>query len=132
MNWKIIGPSALINAVLTIILSIVFLPLSFLGPIIGGFLASYFSKGYEDYEGMDEKDGAVVGAISGLAGGLIVALLFIIGVGDISAVTGFLSSKIGALTGGAIITGYIILELSVVASFILGLVGGIIGVVVKM
>lgn len=131
MDWKIIGPSALINAALTIALSIVFLPLSFLGPIIGGFLASYFSKRYEDYEGMDEKDGAVVGAISGLVGGLIIALLFIIGVGNISAITGLISSKIGALTGGALITGYIVLELSVVVSFVLGLVGGVIGVVVK-
>ncbi len=131
MNWKIMGPSALINAALTIVLSIVFLPISFLGPIVGGFLASYFTKGYEDYEGMDEKDGAVVGAISGLVGGLIIALLFIIGIGDISAVSGFISSKIGAITGGTIIAGYIILELSVILSFILGLIGGIIGVAVK-
>lgn len=131
MDWKIIGPSALINAALTIVLSIVFLPFSFLGPLTGGFLASYLSKGYEDYEEMDEKDGAVVGAISGAVGGLIIALLFIIGVGDISAVSGFVSSKIGTITGGTIITGYIIIELSLIASFLLGLVGGVIGVIVK-
>jgi len=124
MDWKIIGPSALINAAITIVLSLIVFPLLFLGPIIGGFLASYLTKGYEDYEGMDEKDGAVVGAISGLIGGLIVGLVFLLGFGDISA-------KIGLIAGNILITGYVILELSLIISFILGLIGGVIGVVVK-
>jgi hypothetical protein len=130
MDWKIIGPSALINAVLTIVLSLIFFPLSFLGPLTGGFLASYLSKGYEDYDKMDEKDGAVVGAISGLIGGLIIGILFVLGFGDISAIIGLIS-KIGAIAGSTLIKGYVILEFTLVMSFVLGLVGGVIGVIVK-
>jgi Family of unknown function (DUF5518) len=126
MDWKIIGISALVNVVLTIILSWIFLPISFLGPITGGFLASYLSKGYEDYDEMDEKDGAVLGSISGIIGGLTIGLLLILGLGDISAITGLISSQIGL-----ILTGYIIIQLSVIISFILGLLGGVLGVIVK-
>jgi hypothetical protein len=131
MDWKIIGISALINATVTSVLSFIFFPLAFLGPIIGGFLASYPSKGFEDYEKMDEKDGAVVGAISGGIGGLIIGLLFILGLGNISAVTGLISSQIGTMTGSIFIAGYIIIELAIVISSVLGLVGGVIGVAVK-
>lgn len=131
MDYKLIGLSALVNAALTIILSIIFLPLFFLGPLTGGFLSSYLSKGFEDYAEMDKTDGAVVGAISGSIGGLITGLLFFLGLGDISAITGLISSQIGGITGGFIITGYIILELSIIIGFVLGLVGGVIGVLVK-
>jgi len=132
MNWKIIGISALVNTILTIILSLIFFPLFFLGSFTGGFLASYLSEGYEDYDKMDEKDGAVVGAVSGLIGGVIIGLLFILGFGDISAITGLISTKIGVLTDHhTIITGYIIFQFSVIISFFIGLVGGIVGVVVK-
>ena len=131
MDWKIIGLSALINAALTVILSLIFLPLSFLGPLIGGFLASYPSKGFEDYDKMDEKDGAVVGTFSGLIGGLIIGLVSILGFGGLNAITGLISSQIGTITGGFIITGYIIIELSIIISLVLGLVGGVIGVIVK-
>ncbi|MGZ7047122.1 MAG: DUF5518 domain-containing protein [Methanobacterium sp.] len=130
MDWKIIGISAFINVALTITLSIVFFPLLFLGPLIGGFLASYSSKGYEDYDKMDEKDGAVVGAMSGLIGGLIIALLFIVGLGNIGSITALISS-IGLLGSNAIFKGYILIEFSLIMSFILGLIGGIIGVLVK-
>jgi hypothetical protein len=132
MNWKIIGLSAFINAFVTIVLSLLFFPLFFLGPLIGGFFASYLSKGYEDYDKMDEKDGAVVGAISGLIGGIIISILFILGIGDISAIIGLISTKIEAFTGYfTLITGYIIFQVSVFISFIFGLIGGVIGVIVK-
>jgi hypothetical protein len=125
MEWKIIGLSAVINAVLTILLSIVFFPLFFIGPLIGGFLAAYLSKGYEDYDVMDEKDGAIVGAVCGLMGGFIIALFLILEIGTVSM---FLKPLIGDNT---LIIGYIILQLSVLISFVLGLVGGVIGVYVK-
>jgi hypothetical protein len=124
MDWKIIGLSALINTALTIVLSLIFFPLLFLGPLTGGFLSSYLNKGYEDYDKMDEKDGMVVGAISGLIGGLIIGLLFISGFGDINAI-------IGTIAGNTLITGYIIIQLSIVISLVLGLLGGAIGVIVK-
>ncbi len=125
MDWKIIGISALINAVITSVLSFIFFPLAFLGPIIGGFLSSYPSEGFEDYERMDEKDGAVVGAISGLIGGLIIALILVLGFGNISAI----GLKIGL--DNVITTGYVVLQLSIVISLVLSLIGGVIGVVIK-
>lgn len=132
MEWKIIGLSALVNAVLTVILSLIFFPLSLLGPVTGGFLVSYLSRGYEEYyDKVDEKDGAVLGAISGLLGGLIVGLLFILGFGGISAVIGLISSKLGTIAGNNIVIGYTLIELSIVVSCVLGSIGGIIGVIVK-
>ena len=131
MNWKIIGLSALVNTILTIILSLIFFPLFFLGPLTGGFLASYLSEGFEDYDKMDEKDGAVVGAVSGLIGGIVIGLLFILGFGDINAITGLISTKIGIINHITLITGYIIFQFSVIISFILGLVGGVVGVAAK-
>jgi hypothetical protein len=126
MDWKIIGIGALVNAALTVILSWIFLPLFFLGPIAGGFVASYLTKGFEDYDEMDEKDGAVLGSISGIIGGLIIGLLLILGVGDMGVITGLISTQVGL-----ILTGYIIIQLSVIISFILGLLGGVFGVIVK-
>lgn len=125
MDLKIIGISALVNAFLTIILSIIFLPLLLLGPFTGGFLASYLSRGYEDYDKMDEKDGMVVGAISGLIGGLIVGILSILGIGDITVILEVIS------TGSTLINAYIVIQLSLIMSFVLGLVGGVVGVTVK-
>lgn len=126
MDWKIIGLSGLINAILTIMIFWIFVPLFFIGPLIGGFLASYLAKGFEDYEGVDEKDGAVLGTLSGIIGGLILGLLFIMGLGNIGAITGLVSTGMGV-----IVTAYIIIQLSVIISLILGLIGGIIGAVVK-
>ena len=126
MDWKIIGLGALVNAALTIILSWIFLPLFVLGPLTGGFLASYLGKGFEDYEEMDAKDGAVLGTMSGIIGGLIIGLLFILGLGDISALTGLMEG-----VGSFIITAYIIIQLSVIISLVLGLIGGVLGVLVK-
>lgn len=125
MDLKLIGLSALVNAALTIVFSIIFFPLLFLGPLIGGFLASYLSKGFEDYDRMDEKDGMVVGAISGLIGGLIIGLLSILGIGNISNVIEVMAIN------NIFINSFIILQLSLIISFILGLVGGVTGVLVK-
>lgn len=79
---------------------------------------------------MDEKDGAVVGAISGLIGGLIVGILYIIGVGAINNVLGIISTKFGVVAG-SIIAGFVIINISTEISFLLGMIGGVIGVVIK-
>lgn len=131
MDYKIIGLGALIGAALSMFLSLFYFPIIFLGPFIGGILTSYLNKGFEDYEEMNIADGAVIGGISGAISGIVIILLFFLGLGDISAITGFLSSKIGSITGSFIITGYIVLELSLIIGFILGLIGGIIGVFLK-
>ena len=128
MEWKVIGLSAFINAVLTTLLSIYMLPFIFAGSLIGGFLAAYLSQGYEDYALMDKKDGAVLGAVSGLLGGFIITLFFILGFGTIGVV---IKSVIGNIGNNPIILAYIILQLSVIMSFIFGLLGGIVGIFVK-
>lgn len=124
MNLKLLGLAAFVNAILTVIITVIYLPLFFIGPIIGGFLVSYLSKGYEDYSGLDWKDGAVVGAISGLVGGLILSLLFIL--------LGTWNATLESFTGdNLILMYYVILQVTVIISFILGLVGGVLGVTIK-
>ena len=130
MDWKIIGLGSFINIVLTSIFSLIFFPLFFLGPIIGGFFSSYLTEGFENYDKMDEKDGAVVGAISGLMGGLIVGILYIIGFGAINNVLGIISAKFGVVAG-SIIAGFVIINISTEISFVLGMIGGVIGVIIK-
>lgn len=130
MSWKdITGLNVLVSAVLTVILSLIFFPLSFLGPITGGFLLSYFTKGYKEYYD-NEKNGVIIGAISGLIGGLIIGLLLILSFGDINAVMGLIYSKIGIILGNKF-TGYTLIEISIIVSFFLGVMGGIIGIIVK-
>lgn len=131
MDWKIIGISALVNAALTVGLSLIYIPLLFLGPFIGGLLASYLTKGFEDYEKMDRKDGAVVGAISGIIGGFVIGLLSLLGFGAISTITGLIYTKIGGIPGGIVLMGYVIFQISMILSLVLGLVGGVTGVVLK-
>lgn len=131
-NWKIIGLSGLFNAALTIILIIIFFPLFFLGPLTGGFLASYFSRGYEDYDKMDLKDGTVVGIFSGIIGGLIITLILIIGFGAINTLINLISLKIGIITGAnTVVATYLIFQLSLIISIILGAIGGLIGIKAK-
>jgi hypothetical protein len=131
-DWKIIGLSGLINAVLTIILIVIYFPLFFLGPLIGGFLASYFSRGYEYYDKMDLKDGAIVGTFSGIIGGLIITLILIMGFETINTIINLISINIGIISGAnTIVAAYIIFELSIIISTILGAIGGLIGIKVK-
>lgn len=130
-EWKIIGLAGLIGAVLTLILIIIFYPIFFVGPIVGGFLASYFSHGYEDYDKMDMKDGFVIGTFSGIIGGLIITLLLISGFGAISSMMNLISLKMEMFGANTLVVAYIILQFSVIISTILGAVGGTIGVAVK-
>jgi hypothetical protein len=68
-DWKAIGIGALINAVLTIVLTIVLFPLFFLGPVIGGFLATYMAQDNYGYYSGNPTEGAADGAVSGVIGG---------------------------------------------------------------
>lgn len=129
-DWKIICLSGLVGAVLSFVLSLVYFPLFILGPFIGGFLASYFSRSYEDYTGMDRRDGAVIGVFSGIVGGLILSLLLIFGLGAINSILGLISTGMGATTD-IILAGYVIFQLSVIVCMILGALGGVVGVIVK-
>jgi hypothetical protein len=129
-DWKIICLSGLVGAVLSFVLFLVYFPLFILGPFIGGFLASYFSRSYEDYTGMDRRDGAVIGVFSGIVGGLILSLLLIFGLGAINSILGLISTGMGATTD-IILAGYVIFQLSVIVCMILGALGGVVGVIVK-
>ncbi len=131
-EWKIIGLSALINSGLTILIITLIVPLFFLGPLIGGFLSSYLSHGYDGYAKMDLKDGFIVGAISGIIGGLIITTVLILGFGTISIIMGLISSKIGINHNtNTLLAAYVILEFSVLISTIIGAIGGTMGVIVK-
>lgn len=128
-NWKIICISGLLSATLSFVLSLVYFPLFILGPLIGGFLASYFSKNYEIYVGIDIKDGAIIGVFSGIIGGLIFSLFLIFGGSAISITTGLLSTGMGVIVD-VIVAGYVILQLSLIVSMILGALGGVVGVII--
>ena len=129
-DWEIICLSGLVDAVLSFVLSLVYFTSLILGPFIGGFLASYFSRSYEDYTGMDRRDGAVIGVFSGIVGGLILSLLLIFGLGAINSILGLISTGMGATTD-IILAGYVIFQLSVIVCMILGALGGVVGVIVK-
>ncbi|MCC7559322.1 MAG: DUF5518 domain-containing protein [Methanobacterium sp.] len=131
-DWKIIGLGGLVNASLSIIFIVIFFPLSFLGPLTGGFLASYFSQSYEDYAKMDLKDGAIAGIISGMIGGLIITIILIMGFEAIEVIINLISLEIGMIPGAnTLVAAYIIFQLSIIISIILGALGGAIGIMVK-
>ena len=92
MEWKFVVVGVLISAVLTLVLAVVFLPLFFLGPVIGGVFAAYLDRG-------DNQAGAVEGAVSGVIGGLIMGALFLLGFGTISAIIGVIFTNAGAAAG---------------------------------
>ncbi len=129
-DWKIIILSGIVSAVIAIILSLIFFPLFFLGPLIGGFFAAYFSQGYEDYGRLDRKDGAVIGVLSGIIGGVIISSFFILGFGTLNTIMGLINTKMGVIANN-MIAGYIILQFSIIISIILGAIGGFIGVMAK-
>ena len=131
-DWKIIGLGGLFNAVLSIIFIFISFPLFFLGPLTGGFLASYFSQRYEDYAKMDLKDGAIAGIISGMIGGLIITIILIMGFEAIEVIINLISLEIGIIPGAnTLVAAYIIFQLSIIISIILGALGGAIGIMVK-
>lgn len=69
---------------------------------------------------MNRIDGTSVGTVTGLIGVLIIGILTFMGTGDINAIIGLITIKIAR---NSIITGYITIELSLIAGFVLGLVG---------
>jgi hypothetical protein len=131
-EWKIIGLSGLLNAAITILLIILYYPLFFLGPLIGGFLASYRSAKYEDYTEMDVKDGAIVGVISGIIGGLIITLILITEFEAVTSLINLITLNVDLIPGDSVaIAAYIILQLSMIISITLGAIGGVMGIHAK-
>ncbi len=131
-DWKAIGIGALVNAVLTIVLSVIIFPLFFLGPVIGGFLATYLSQENIEYFRGNPTEGAADGAVSGVIGGLILGLIFILGFGALSAIIGLVFTQIGVVAGTiTLITGMFITFISVIIGGVFGAIGGVIGLSVR-
>jgi hypothetical protein len=131
-DWKAVGIGALINSVLTIVLTIGFFPLFFLGPVIGGLITTYMSEENLRYYSGNPLEGAADGALSGVIGGLIIGLIFILGFGALSAIIGIIFTQIGQAAGTiTLITGLFITIISVLVGGVLGAIGGVIGFSVK-
>lgn len=121
VDWKAVALGSIINAVLTIVLTIAFFPLFFLGPIAGGMLATYMGIG-------TKKDAPVEGALTGIIGGLIIGILFIAGFGALSAIIGLIFAKVGIVAGAiTVIAGAFITVVAMFLGGVLGAVGGVIG-----
>lgn len=127
-DWKAVGIGALITAILTIVLAIFIFPISFLGPIIGGFLTIYLMS--DEVE--ETKDSVVYGAMAGVIGGLIIGILTILGLGAIGALIGILLAKVGLFIGVVgVIIGLFITIISIFICGVLGAVGGVLGMFVR-
>lgn len=130
-DWKIIGLFGLFNAVVSVIAVFIFFPLAILGPLAGGFLATYYSRGYDDYYGdIDLKDAMVIGVLSGIIGGLLAGFTLIFATGTVAIFAGFLNTKLGALVD-SILAGFLILQIFVVVNMVLGALGGLLSFKVK-
>ncbi len=125
IDWKAVGVGSIINAVLTLVLTISFFPLFFLGPIVGGLLATYIGSG-------EKKDAPVEGALTGIIGGLIIGILFIAGFGALSAIIGLLFAKVGLVAGAiTVIAGVFITIMVMFLGGVLGALGGFIGAEIR-
>lgn len=125
VDWKAVGVGSLINAVLTIVLTISVFPLFFLGPIIGGLVATYIGRG-------DKKDAPIEGGLTGIIGGLIIGILFMAGFGALSAIIGLIFAKVGMVAGAmTLIAGLFITVVSIFLGGVLGVIGGFIGAEIR-
>lgn len=125
IDWKAVGVGSVVNAVLSLVLTIAFFPLFFLGPIVGGLLATYIGSG-------EKKDALAEGALTGIIGGLIIGILFIAGFGALSAIIGLIFAKIGILAGAmTLIAGVFITVVVMFVGAVLGAVGGVIGAEIR-
>ncbi|MBI4813360.1 MAG: DUF5518 domain-containing protein [Methanobacterium sp.] len=125
VDWNAVGVGSLVNAVLTIVLTISVFPLFFLGPIVGGLVATYIGRG-------KKKDAPVEGALTGIIGGLIIGILFIAGFGALSAIIGLIFAKVGLVAGAmTLIAGLFITVISIFLGGVLGAVGGLIGAEIR-
>ncbi len=125
VDWKAVGVGSVVNAVLSIVLTISVFPLFFLGPIIGGLLATYIGEG-------EKNDALVEGVLTGIIGGLIIGALFIAGFGALSAIIGLVFAKIGILAETmTLIAGVFITVVVVFIGAVLGAIGGVIGAEIR-
>lgn len=122
-DWISIGIGAVINAALTIVLALIFFPLFFLGPIIGGFVTVYLIR--DEFE---SESGIIHGGLAGILGGLIIGILSLFGVGIVAALVSLLLAELGVALGaiGAIFVIFFTV-LTMLVCGVLSAIGGAIG-----
>jgi hypothetical protein len=127
-NWTSVGIGAVITAGLTIVLALVFFPLFFIGPIIGGFVTVYLIRD----EFWEFESGTVNGALTGVVAGLIIGILSLLGIGVIAGVVALLLAKLGIIIGLAgVLLVVLITILAVIILGVLAAIGGAIGEYVR-
>jgi len=125
VDWKAVGVGSIINAVLTLVLLISVFPLFFVGPLVGGMVATYIGRG-------EKEDAPVEGALTGIIGGIIIGVLFIAGFGALSAIIGLVFAKVGVVAGAiTVIAGVFFTVLAIFIGGVLGLVGGFVGAEIR-
>jgi len=120
-DWISIGIGAVVNTVLTIVLALIFFPLFFLGPIIGGFVTVYLIR--------DEfGTGIIHGGLAGVLGGLIIGILSLFGVGIVAALLSLFLAELGVALGavGALFVIFFTV-LTMLVCGVLSAIGGAIG-----
>ena len=120
-DWISVAIGAIVNAALTFVLALIFFPLFFFGPIIGGFVTVYLIK--NEYE-----NGIIHGALAGVLGGFLIGILALFGVGIIAALVGILLAELGLAIGaiGAILVLFFTI-LTMLVCGVLSAIGGAIG-----
>lgn len=122
-DWIAIAIGAIVNGALTLVLALVFFPLFFLGPIIGGFLAAYLIRDEFEFE-----SGIIHGALAGVLGGLLIGILSLLGVGAVAVILGVLLTQLGLAVGAIGIV--VVIFLTILAMLVCGVlsaIGGAIG-----
>jgi hypothetical protein len=120
-DWSAVGIGGIVTAGLTIVLALVFFPLFFLGPIIGGFVTVYLVK--------DELESGILnGGLAGVIGGLIIGILSLFGIGVLATVIAVFTAGIGIAVGvlGALIVIFFTI-LAMLVCGVLSAIGGAIG-----
>ncbi len=120
-DWIAVAIGAIVNGALTIVLALIFFPLFFLGPIIGGFVTTYLLKD-------EHESGLIHGALAGVLGGLLIGILSLFGVGIVAGVVAILLSGLGLAIGaiGAIMVIFLTI-LAMLIGGVLSAIGGAIG-----
>ncbi len=125
LNWMAIGVAFLVTIIIAIF-SGLYLPknIGLIGPVIGGLIAGYIVGG-------NYTDGIVNGGIPAGIAGLIylaaIVLLFGNQIVAIASKVGYTGSVEGLIIVGAIAAAFV----GFAMYFVLGLIGGIIGVAIK-
>lgn len=120
-DWIAIAVGAIVNVALTIVLALVFFPLFFLGPIMGGFVTAYLVR--DEFE-----SGLLHGALAGVLGGLLIGILSLLSLWVLAIIFGALLAELGIALGA--IGSVVVIFLTILTMLIFGVlsaIGGSIG-----